>query len=432
MSSLHSLLIVDDERVIREGLSSMFDWAGVGFQVTAVLDDGREALAHLEKRAVDAILTDIRMTFVSGLDLAREVREHYPDTRVVLLSGHREFELAQQAVAAGVHGYLLKPVDFSELRSVFSALSAELTREREERESIKREDERRTRERSFLLQQFYERVLTDCDLGRAGVDERYRRLGETQTLAGRPCAVVTASTTRRERQPLLPDAIGTLLAGDGRSIRYTPAMIGTREVEGRERRHFLAHANEPMTQEAFVDEVVGTARETVSGLTEMFGIVVEIAVAETFEDLYAATGYASSSGAKSHEQPARESEMLGAQSNRLIERAKHYLAEHYREPIGLTETALALGVSAPYLSRLFHAHASMKLIDYLTKLRIERAGELLAAGNQNVAEVAAAIGYASASHFSRVFKRLTGVPPADYRRYGASSAAQQRAPNEAD
>ena len=119
---MYSLAIVDDEPAIRRGLSRHIDWKSMGFEVVDSFEDGEDALAYLECNHVDVILTDIRMSVVSGLSLARTIHERGLPTDVVILSGYKDFEYARSAMQSGVRSYLLKPTREEEIRKVFAEL----------------------------------------------------------------------------------------------------------------------------------------------------------------------------------------------------------------------------------------------------------------------------------------------------------------------
>ncbi len=119
---MYSLVIVDDEPAIRRGLARHIDWASMGFEVVESFEDGEDALAYLEHHHVDAVLTDIRMSVVSGLSLAKTIRDRGLETEVVILSGYKDFEYARSAMQSGVRSYLLKPASEEELREVFDGV----------------------------------------------------------------------------------------------------------------------------------------------------------------------------------------------------------------------------------------------------------------------------------------------------------------------
>lgn len=102
------LLIIDDEVIIREGLSTVIKWEENGFTLLSPAASAEEALLRMPLEKPDLILTDIRMTGKSGLELAHEVKNSYPDTEIVILSGYEEFTYAQQAIREGISDYLLK------------------------------------------------------------------------------------------------------------------------------------------------------------------------------------------------------------------------------------------------------------------------------------------------------------------------------------
>lgn len=100
---------------------------------------------------------------------------------------------------------------------------------------------------------------------------------------------------------------------------------------------------------------------------------------------------------------------------RQIAEAKRYIAEHFHEPLQLSEVAKKLYLSTTYFSRLFKEKTGLTFSDYLANCRIDRARQLLATTDLSVAEVASAIGYQEANSFSRLFKTRTGQSPSEYR-----------------
>lgn len=119
---MYRVMIVDDERLIREGLRGLIDWQAQGFDVVAVAVDGVDALEQLASTPVDLVVADIRMPRMDGLELLEalrrqgdSVRSRGHDVRFLILSGFAEFEYAQRASSLRIDGYLLKPVDEGEL-----------------------------------------------------------------------------------------------------------------------------------------------------------------------------------------------------------------------------------------------------------------------------------------------------------------------------
>ncbi|GIO85448.1 hypothetical protein J25TS5_23800 [Paenibacillus faecis] len=113
-----NMLIVDDEPVICEGLRCTIDWEKLGVRVVGEAYDGMEALRLVQEHGVDLVLSDIRMEGMDGLQLAKCLKERFPEVRVIMISGYEDFDYARQAIRLGVSDYLLKPVEIDELTEV--------------------------------------------------------------------------------------------------------------------------------------------------------------------------------------------------------------------------------------------------------------------------------------------------------------------------
>lgn len=119
---MHSIFIVDDEETTRNGLCSYVDWAALNLSVAGSADDGASALPLLLCNPPEILLTDVKMPFMDGITLARQVREKLPETRIVFLSGYSDTEYLRSAIHIGAIDYLLKPIDFDELNQCMGRL----------------------------------------------------------------------------------------------------------------------------------------------------------------------------------------------------------------------------------------------------------------------------------------------------------------------
>ncbi|MFD2699055.1 response regulator [Paenibacillus shunpengii] len=98
-----------------------------------------------------------------------------------------------------------------------------------------------------------------------------------------------------------------------------------------------------------------------------------------------------------------------------IEKAKVYIAEHYGTELSLEEVADYAGLNPHYFSKIFHERCGITFIDYLTGIRIERARELLSDPRHILKDISQRIGYRDPNYFSRVFKKMVGMSPSEYR-----------------
>lgn len=127
---MYSLIIIDDEIEIRNGLANFFDWESLGFEVVMTFGSPIDALDHMGKHKIDAALTDVRMPSMSGLDFAKRVLENELGTRIVFLSGYKEFDFIKKAMEYKAVDYLLKPASAKEIDRVFSGLRKTIDLER--------------------------------------------------------------------------------------------------------------------------------------------------------------------------------------------------------------------------------------------------------------------------------------------------------------
>lgn len=124
------ILLVEDEKKIREGLAAMIEQASFGMSVAGQADNGKEALQWLKTHGADAVVTDIRMGEMNGIEMLIRLRALYPELPVVIVSGYGDFEYAKEAIRHGVVDYLLKPVNKTELCSVLRKLHEKWKEER--------------------------------------------------------------------------------------------------------------------------------------------------------------------------------------------------------------------------------------------------------------------------------------------------------------
>ncbi|UKS28150.1 response regulator [Paenibacillus sp. HWE-109] len=128
---MKKILLVDDEILIREIIRDSIDWEKEGFIYSGDASDGEVALPIIERVQPDILITDILMPFMNGLELSSIMSKQFPDMKIIIISGHAEFEYARSAMQIGVQEYCLKPISPTELLKVLHKVSAEIDKERE-------------------------------------------------------------------------------------------------------------------------------------------------------------------------------------------------------------------------------------------------------------------------------------------------------------
>ena len=130
------VFLVEDEYIVREGIKNNIDWEKNGYDFCGEASDGELALPMISEKRPDIVITDIRMPFMDGIELSRMIKEEYPEIKIIILSGHEEFEYAKAAIQIGVEEYLLKPINGDELLQVVNRVAQKIKEENESRETL--------------------------------------------------------------------------------------------------------------------------------------------------------------------------------------------------------------------------------------------------------------------------------------------------------
>ncbi len=123
---MYRVILVDDERLIIRGLSTVVPWAELGCEVAGTAHDGSDGLALIRKVRPDVVLTDIRMPNMDGLTMLAAIRSEFPEIQMSVLTAYRDFEYARKAITLGVCRYLLKPSDLEELKDAVRQMVSRL------------------------------------------------------------------------------------------------------------------------------------------------------------------------------------------------------------------------------------------------------------------------------------------------------------------
>ncbi len=128
MSNNYKILLVDDEDEIRGRISSLIE-RDSGFLVVGKAGNGHDAYELVEELRPDVVLTDIKMPFIDGIELARMLKRDFPTVKVAFISGYDEFRYAQEAINLNVISYLMKPITIDDITHFLGDLKRRLDEE---------------------------------------------------------------------------------------------------------------------------------------------------------------------------------------------------------------------------------------------------------------------------------------------------------------
>jgi two-component system, response regulator YesN len=399
-----NVMIADDEPKIRRGLRTSIERLRPDMKVVAEAEDGEMALAVAGAQKPDILLIDVRMPFLNGLELIQRLQGVVSDCIIIVVSGHDEFEYAQRALQLKVFDYVLKPVPQDTLADVLDRAVAALSESRRQGKYLSWAHEQLERNLPLLREQF----LRDWVRGRLSTVE----IAEQEQFLG-----VRASG---------PAAMALVRPAD-RPIAAAPS--GERE------RRLALYAIRLALEEIFApfaplwvfaddrDNLIALAacaggKEWIEAAARIEPRVVP-ALCQAVFVAHAVIPDASQGVAEAYESLSTEAAERGSHRS-LVSLAQGYIDAHYGEAtLSLEEVASAAQISPGYLSRLLKLETGFSFVDYLTRVRINKAVMMMSDPAVKVYEVAEAVGYQSQHYFSRAFKRVFGRPPAEFRKGGS-------------
>lgn len=244
---MYKLILVDDEEDVREGVSQEIDWHRHGFEVIAKAENGKEAAELIERLRPDVVVTDIKMPFMDGLQLAEVVRKQFPATRIIILTGFDEFEYAQKAVKLNIDEYVLKPFSARELIDALAKVKMRMDEEAAHRENIQllRESYRQSLPvlREVFLSSLLTHRLTQEDI-LAKASQYGMELGTAEWLI----AVICLDQKNKEEQQLFLFAVKNMAqeqlqtsAQQGTVFLHNDQIVVLFSREERQQREWLHH-----------------------------------------------------------------------------------------------------------------------------------------------------------------------------------------------
>lgn len=134
----YKLLIVDDEEDAIDVMLKRVLWDEIGFTVAGTANNGVKGIECAEAIEPDVIMTDIKMPYMDGIEMAKRLKKEFPSVKLLLLTGFDELEYAKEAIHLEVEEYLTKPLNVSELTDIFKRLKEKLDRENDEKKNTEK------------------------------------------------------------------------------------------------------------------------------------------------------------------------------------------------------------------------------------------------------------------------------------------------------
>ena len=197
---LYNVLLVDDEADVLQAMKKKIDWEALGFCLAGTAENGQEALEMAEQLHIDVVMTDIKMPYMDGLTLCKNLKQSYRNMKVIIYSGFDDFEFAREAVHLEAEEYLLKPISAGDMEAAFTKDRKKLDQEYDEYRNLNRLSEYYRKSLPAMREQLVMGILEGRIAG-----ERARAMMETYEIClDSPFYVVAAlymDVNPREEQP---------------------------------------------------------------------------------------------------------------------------------------------------------------------------------------------------------------------------------------
>jgi len=415
-----TVLVVEDEKIIREGIRDCIDWQSLGLRIVGEADDGLSALREIKRLHPDILFTDVVMPGMDGIELLRTIRSDQLDVKVVFFSAHKNIEYIKTAMKYDAVDYLLKPFSNDELVSVMKKVVAERSNQQKKEKHIRELEKRLDSSvpvlkekllRDIILNEITDVAIMSREIQNLGLsldpDAQYAALaistdssrgyhdGGLSFLSGKLANVLRLALAFKHYAHFLQ-----LAEYEYACILQFGEVWTADHIELKERLLSVGHKSE--------GDILGCGRiaigSVVNGLSN-----THISYQQARKALEQAT-------------PEHGANVIpyiqGADhpvTRRIIRETIYTIETRYMENLTLHGIAEEVELSANYLCSLFKKSTGKTVKEYITQIRMEKAGVMLQQSHDKVYEIAAKVGYSDANYFGKLFKKTFGVSPFMYR-----------------
>ncbi len=469
---MYKVFLVDDEEYVVKSLKARIDWEEYGFKVIGFSLSSNEAYQEILKEKPDLVFTDIRMPGMSGLELIKSIRDAGLNTLCMVISGYAEFAYAQKAVNYGAFGYCLKPFDDAEINDFLKRAKASLD---SSKHSVKTTIMDLIEENSSDANESLKKLLLNYGIDFSAISELQIcvSLGKDRlVMEGININLTLKIGLEKYAYFIVQNDIKGLESffeeknkTEVNRIGISRSINSINEIKGAiYQAEILAYNYFTGCKKIFVSDDLLQDKEdsirqlekaiskndisSVVGILESIGpvfingrlnikhaiIIYNIVMAfssrlknEHFEDyIYSFDKLAASFGNVQQMLDYLEGILsrkldLGFQSasqyinNQTVRHILKYVNDNFCEDISIQSISRHFKINANYVSQLFKKEVGIVFTEYLSKLRIDYACNLLKTTELSIGEISEKAGYNDYFYFSRVFKKVKGKSPSAFR-----------------
>ncbi|NHN34481.1 AraC family transcriptional regulator [Paenibacillus agricola] len=452
---MYRLLIADDEALEREGIEWIVTRMMPNIFEVLHAENGRVAIQKADEFRPHIILMDIRMPGIQGLEALKEIKAQNPQIKMVVVTAYEYFEYAKEALSLGVKEYLIKPAKREQVVTLLQRLVAEI-----DQDQRKRNEEFTMRDKFIQLLPLAETEMALVFMSDQVNETEVGHLADILELTiDKGCALVIAlpefgltsekelgmekkkiyETVKNFTKGFIKNRTGCVVSSmvHWHMVIFLLEKAHMKDEVLREEAFFLGtKLVETLHQQRSIDATIGigSVQADIEGIRRSY---FEAVFASTyhkkwgnlcrFEDLQILTvegqGEASDKFIANNTTDRTYVELAikrirderEQRTWSVLDSAITFIKGKFQEDLSLEDVAEHVHLNPHYFSKVFKQQTGETFIDYVTRLRIERAKEFIRDGQFSLKEVCYLVGYKDPNYFSRVFKKVTGLTPTDYR-----------------
>lgn len=372
------VIIVDDEPYIVQGLSMIIDWNTAGYEIIGTANDGEEALELIKSMDPDLVITDIKMPIMTGLELLEKVRvEKITDANFVILSGYNDFEYAKTAIRFGSIDYLVKPIDKEELLGVLERVRNTTVRvERQEEANSTTGTDSYVKEFLSSLEKSGnspDEISSSTEIKKDLMDELLHAIETNQKDKIEEFSEEFFAYTTHSEEHLVRLAINYVIFG----------LL-----------HLAVAIDSDINQKEILTNILSSTLDS-DAHTETDSSNITSAFLEFGEYLV---------------------QLRGNQSQNSLSLVEEDIRTRYMENLTLKELGKKYFINSAYLGQIFKKQYGESFKDYLNKIRMIKAEELLLNSDLKIHDIAEQVGYGDVDYFINRFILYAGCTPAKFRK----------------
>ncbi|WP_088011830.1 response regulator [Gottfriedia acidiceleris] len=272
---MYKVAIVDDDRIIRQGLTSVIPWMEHGFELVGVGADGEQGLEIIKEHDPHIVISDIQMPFMDGLEMTKAIKEFNPKTKVILLTGYDDFKYAHEAIKLKAYDYLLKPVETNELIEKLKQASLELEVELQKENQI-------SDSQYYIQQQFLKRLSLNV-FNNEEIAREFNKLGIKPR-----CTHLAALYVKMDQIDFIPQ-IGIETVKE-RIMVHCSKILDLLKLQGcvvnAESEHFAIFLfGSDLSEEDFASDISTVTREFLSTVQKEFHTTITITSGRIYDEM---------------------------------------------------------------------------------------------------------------------------------------------------